>query len=180
MMNALQFGKGWGCIADSTLGGSAASVDFPSIIGTYAHLMAVVYARGDLAALNVSIQMRLNNDSAANYDYQSLRGIAASTNAQETFGSTAGAVIGNMPTATAGANLFGVTTVFLPHYAGSSNNKACVSLSSMKVGTSTGNLFSDLYGGFWRSAAAISRITLVPSVGNFVAGTRVSLYAMGA
>jgi hypothetical protein len=36
------------------------------------------------------------------------------------------------------------------------------------------------YAHWWRSTAAINRITLLPSSGNFIIGTRLTIYAMGA
>lgn len=176
---AAQYGKGWGAIFDSTLGGSAANVDITSIVGTYAHLMLVVYARGDTAASSTTSVLRFNNDSAANYDWQGIRGTGATTVASENFAQTSIAISTGMPANTAGANLFGVSVVFIPNYAGA-NNKAAMTLEASKIGVSTGNMFTDFFGGFWRSNAAITRITLLPGAGNYVAGTRVSLYAMGA
>lgn len=176
---AAQYGKGIGSIFDSTLGGSAANVDITSIVSSYAHLMLVVYARGDAAAASVLTNLRFNGDTAANYDFQQLQSNVTSVNPSESFAATsmqAGYAAAN----TAGANLFSVSIGFIPHYAGSSNNKTCLSLSAMKVGTASSNMANILTAGFWRSSSAITRITLLPSSGNWVAGTRVTLYGMGA
>ena len=35
-------------------------------------------------------------------------------------------------------------------------------------------------GGEWRSTAAINRVTVFPATGNFIAGTRLTIYGMGA
>lgn len=179
VMNAAQYGKGIGAIFDTTLGGSAATIDITGIVGTYAHLWLVVYGRGDAGATFSTLLARFNADSTASYDAQVLQGQAATVTAAETFAQTA-MQIGNIPAGTAPANLFGSSVGFVPHYSGSSNNKATVTLSSLKLGTSTTLLTVALFGGFWRSSSAINRITLFPGAGNFVAGTRVSLYALGA
>jgi hypothetical protein len=176
---AAEFKKGIGCISDTTLGGSAANVDITSIVATYAHLLIVSYARGDTAAANTALNVRFNNDTAANYDFQRLTGGAATVSAFEAFAQTS-IISCFIPANTAGANLFNASLVFIPHYAGSANNKVALSLASVKLGTTTGSLATYLHGGFWRSSAAINRITLLPAAGNFVAGTRVSLYGMGA
>lgn len=164
---------------DSTLGASAASIDVTGISATYAHLMVSVYARGDTAATAIGAQLRFNGDSAANYDTQYVRGNAAVASAAEGFAATS-LQFGSIPANTAGANLFGAQEIFIPYYAGSSNNKQIVALSSAKIGTSTGNLFMDLLGGGWRSNAAINQITFFPVSGNFVAGTRITVHALGA
>lgn len=177
---AAQYGKGIGSIFDTTLGGSAANVDITSIVGTYAHLLLAVYGRSDQAAATIeSSLLRLNGDATANYDYQILHGNASSALAIEGF-TVSSINIGNVPAASAGANLFGCQLVFLPHYAGSTNNKVVNVLSSSKVGTTTSLMDTSVSAGFWRSSAAITRITLLPASGNFIAGTRVTLYALGA
>lgn len=176
---ASEFKKGIGAIADTTLGGSAANVDLTSIVGTYAHLLIIVYARGDTAAASTGLNMQFNGDTAANYDYQQLVGSAAAVVTSENFAQVR-ISHGQIPANTAGANLFNASVIFIPHYAGSTNNKVALSMTSLKTGTASGNILNYLNGGFWRSNAAITRVTLIPATGNFVAGTRVSLYGMGA
>lgn len=179
VMNAAQFGKGIGAIFDSTLGGSAASIDITGIVTTYAHLLVVVYGRGDTASTSISLAARFNADAAANYDYQILGGSAAGVAASEAFAQNQ-AFVGEIPANTGGANLFGACMLFIPHYAGSANNKASVAVSSLKKGTSSGNMTTELFAGFWRSSAAINRITILASAGNLVAGTRMTIYGVGA
>lgn len=176
---ASEYKKQVGSIYDTTLGGAAASIDVTGIVAAYAHLMVTIYARGDTAATNVAVLMRLNGDTAANYDFQLLQGNAAAGSAAEVFAATAGSVA-LCPAATAGANLFNSAQVFIPHYAGSTNNKQYVSISGVKTATTTGTMFVHVYGGSWRSNAAVNRITLLPNGGNFAAGTRVTIDAMGA
>lgn len=177
---AAEFKKGLGAIFDTTLGGTATAVDITSISASYAHLLVVAYARSDVAATSTGLALRFNNDVAANYDFQQLLGTAATPSAAEAFAQTQ-MTTGSMPGATAGANLFNASITFIPHYAGSTNNKLALSISATKIGTTTGSVTAYLFGGFWRSSAAINRVTLLPVVGsNFVAGTRVTLYGMGA
>lgn len=176
---AAEFKKGIGAIFDTTLGGSAANVDITSITGLYAHLLLVVYARGDNASASIGFNMRFNNDATANYDAQGIVGSAAAIVSSELFAQNQ-ISHGQIPANTAGANLFNASVMFVPHYAGSANNKTVLSVTSLKTGTSSGSLLNYFQGGFWRSNAAINRITLLPVSGNFVTGTRVTLYGMGA
>jgi hypothetical protein len=179
VVTAAEFKKTAGAIFDSTLGASAASIDVTGISNTYAHLMVTVYARGDVASTGVNVIMRFNGDAAANYDYQVVAGFAATAAAAETFAAS-GVLIGGIPANTAGANLFGQADVFIPHYAASSNNKQFVSMNIYKTGTATTNMTIQLLGGSWRSNAAINQVTLLPTSGNFVAGTRATIHALGA
>jgi hypothetical protein len=155
-------------IADTTLGSAAASIVFSSIAPDYAHLMLFLYGRSDTAATITTVHARLNGDAGANYDW------ILPSPATETFGAT-GAVFADIAAATAGANLFGGSILFLPHYAGSTNNKVILALSGNKVGVVTGDLLMRIRAGFWRSSAAINSITLTPTAGNFAAGARATL-----
>lgn len=179
VVTAAEFKKAVGAIFDTTLGGSAATIDITGISATYAHLMVSIYARGDTAANIVSAFIECNGDAAANYDYQFLTGSAAAITAGEGFAAT-GMYVGSYPANTAGANLFSSAEVFIPNYAGSTNNKQIVTISSYKAGTTTGLLGVQILGGSWRSNAAINRVTVYPGTGNFVAGTRVTIHALGA
>lgn len=164
-------------LSDTTLGADTASFDITPISGSYIALKLSVYARGDTAAAATTLALRFNNDSGANYDHQYVLGSAASATAAETFAATS-ASFGAIPANTAGANLFGEAEVWVPHYAGAVNNKTFVSNFAHKSGTASGNLQSGQYAGFWRSNAAISRITILPGAGNFKTGSRCTLYGL--
>lgn len=179
-MTAAEFRKSAGSIYDSTLGVAAASIDVSGIVASYAHLLISFYGRSDQATTIVGTLMRFNGDSGANYDYQFVQGQAAATAAAETFAATA-VQVGNLPANSAGANLFGANEIFIPHYAGSSNNKQVITVGSSKIGTATTNLNSVIFGGGWRSTAAINRITIFAGgSGNLMAGTRLTIHALGA
>ena len=179
IVTAAEYKKSAGALFDSTLGGSAANIDATSILGTYAHLLISFYGRGDTATLSLAALLRFNNDSAANYDFQYVRGLAATASAAESF-AQATAQFGSIPGSTAGANLFSAVQLFIPNYGGSTNNKSFVAMCSSKSGTTTGSIEADVFAGHWRSNAAINRITFLPGSGNFVAGTRLTIHALGA
>jgi hypothetical protein len=164
-------------IANSTLSGDAANIDFTSIPSHYAHLMVVCYARGDTAATTTNLLVRFNNDSGGNYDYQRVSGVAAAATAGESFAQTS-CLVAAIPANTADANLFGATTFDVPHYANTANNKDLSSQYANKITTTTGNLNVSAVAGFWRSSAAITRITLLPAAGNLRSGSRATLYGL--
>lgn len=165
-------------IAEATLGSSAASIDITSIAADWSHLFLIVYARGDTAAINANVLARFNADTGANYDGQQLYGSGATPNAAESLGATS-ALAGQMPANSATANRFGSMGILIPHYANSATHKTLVSMAGLVWGTATGTLRAMLTCGVWRSAAAITQVTLLPSAGNFVTGTRATLYGMG-
>lgn len=164
-------------LASSTLSGSQASIDMTSVPADWGHLLLVAYLRGDTATGTIAVNLRLNGDSGSNYDYQSLAGSGATASAAEAFGQ-AQARVGSCPAASATASVFGALVIDIPFYSQADNNKAFTSQSCNKSGTSTGNLGIEAYGGAWRSSALVSQVTILPGSGNFVSGSRVSLYGM--
>lgn len=164
-------------LANSTLSGAAASIDFTSISQSWAHLMIVAYLRGDTASTSTAGLMRFNGDTAANYDYQTQTGRAATAAAAETF-AAAYIETGSVPANTAGANLFSVNVIRIPHYAQATNNKSASISAGLKYGTATTNQIVYGIAGFWRSNSAITQVTLLPVAGNFNTGSRATLYGL--
>lgn len=179
VVTAAEFKKGAGAIFDTTLGAGAANIDMTSIPAGYAGLLLMLYGRGVAALAADGAYLRFNGDTGANYDFQQINGVAAVAGAAEGIGVTTGQ-IGGVPGNNAPANVFGSITVFIPHYANTANNKACNSISHLRQSAVSGGLVTGLFGMSWRSTAAINRLTLILGTGNFAAGTRATLYALGA
>lgn len=167
----------WTPIVDTILGVSAANIDWQSIPATFAHLAFELYDRGDAASANQALFLRFNNDSGANYDYEVQTTAATTVTGSEGLAQTS-ARIGQGPANTAPANVFSGLTAWIEHYSGSTNQKCGHAHGSDKSGTGTGNIIIEMDAFFWRSAAAINRITIFPQSGNFVAGTRATLYGI--
>lgn len=179
VVTAAEFKKGMGAIYDTTLGAPAASIDLTGIVATYAHLLIVAQLRCDHATVVASAGIRFNNDATAIYDWERIYGTAATPTSAETFADTSGQ-IGNIPGSSVAAGIAGSLSIFIPNYAGTTFNKAYTSTVNHKGGVSSGNMFSGVWGGQWRSSVAINRVTLVQTGSNFIAGSRVTVYAMGA
>jgi hypothetical protein len=179
IVTAGELTKMGGCVFDSTLAIAAASFDITGLPTTYAHLRVEVQARSDAAATDVVFFCRLNNDSAANYDTQYTRAYGASFDAIESLAATS-ITLGNIPAATAPASVPGGFEIVIPNYAATTFNKTLTSQGTHKYGTASTNARLWLAGGHWRSSAAINRITLTPSAGSLIVGSRVSVYVMGS
>ncbi len=164
-------------LGNTTLGANAASIDFTGIPPDWAHLLVVAYLRGDVGAVATPINVRFNSDTGNNYDRQYDLGTGSTASAGESFAQT-WAQVGNCAGGNAGANLFGALTLDIPFYSQASNNKVISSSWAGKWGTSSGNMESGMMSAFWRSSAAITTVSLMPTSGNFVSGSRVTLYGM--
>lgn len=169
----------FGIIFDSILSGAAASFDITSISANWSHLRLLMYARGSNASNNVGVKVRFNNDSAANYSDMALNTSGSTVAAGESLGATSGE-IGQMTGNTAPGGEFATLVAFISHYTSTAGTKTWTSESSSRETTITGGLRNRRVSGVWfAAAAAINRVTLLPSTGNFVTGTRCTLYGLG-
>ncbi len=166
----------WVTLGSTLLTSAAASFDFTGIPATFAHLMVIGYLRGTDASGLITIIQRFNNDSAANYDWQNLGGNGATASGFESFATTGG--FDTAPAATAPANLYAPVRMLIPHYAQATNNKALVRSREAKAGTSSLSLSAGPSAGFWRSNAAINRVTILPAAGNWAAGSAATVLGL--
>ena len=166
----------WVTLGSTKLTAAAASFDFTGIPATFAHLMVIAYLRGTGASGLINIIQRFNNDAAANYDWQNLGGSGATASGFESFATTGG--FDTAPAATAPANLFAGLRMVIPHYANAANNKAIIRTRDAKAGTSSLSLSAGPSVGFWRSNAAINRVTLRPAAGNWAAGSAATVLGL--
>jgi hypothetical protein len=181
IVTAAEYKKGVGAIYNTVLGAPAASVDITGIPASYAHLTLEFQARGDTVALSTNVLLRFNNDTAANYDHEWFQGSGSggTVTTAENLAQTS-IFLGSVPAASAAADIFSGGHVEIPSYAGAIGQKSLTAQNGAKVGTSTGNLTNYLVSGYWRSTVAVSRITVFPSAGSFIAGSRFTLYVKGA
>lgn len=162
---------------NTVIGSVAANWDRSTGLTGYNHLLLHIQARGDTAATDTPMLLRLNNDSAGNYDWQHSAASAAAITAAETFAATS-VRIGSMPANTGGASLFNAATILIPNYGGAIANKSLTGECSLKIGTASGNLIRFSTAGFWRSSTAVTRVTILPTAGNLQIGSRLTIYGL--
>jgi hypothetical protein len=163
-------------LAETVLAAPAATVDFPNIPQTYTHLRIALAGRGDAALIGVELNMTINGVVTATYDRQRVYGTGATASGTELLAQTAIAVA-NLPGANALANLYGIADVMIMDYT-QVRPTPVMATFYRKSSNSAGDSIIGVYGGTARSQAAVSRITLAPNTGNFVAGSRFTLYGM--
>lgn len=154
-------------ISTTTVTGSAASITFSSIPGTYTDLILVVQG-GATAGSNV-LELRFNSDSGTNYSYGSLYGTSSTG-----IGSISQTVA--YTTASSGGVTNGLTYLTLFGYSQTTLTKTYLSR--------TANVASSVFGGGllvgrWNSTSAITSITIYgQSVGTLIVGTMATLYGI--
>jgi hypothetical protein len=162
-------------ITETVLGGTSSNVSFTSIVGTYRDLRVVVRGRGDKAATFVEVRLRVNGDTGANYDFESI----IFNNATSTSGATAATTFGFLgwiEASTSPASAGSSCEVRLYDYRGTTFQKHLSTTGAVKTGSAVGNFFSHRGDIWWRSTSAITQIDVFPDSGNFIAGTVVTLY----
>lgn len=170
--------SGFTLITDTTLAVDTASFDFNGFPGTYIALRLVADLRATKAAATATLYCRLNNDSGSNYDYQIMNNTAATTVGAS--GALAGAQMqfGDIPGSTATAGRSAVAEITIDNYAGTTFDKNARCHIGLARGTSAGDVFVETSYGLWRNTAAVTRVTLLPDTGNFLAGSRCTLWGM--
>lgn len=165
-------------LADILVSGSpAATIDFTSISGAYSQLWLWMQLLGSQSAASVSVNLRLNNDSGANYDRQYLQAVATAVSASESYAATS-AGIGLMAAATAVSGTASPLILSLANYAATTFRKQGITSCLCKTADSSGGMTVMTNGFEWRSTAVVTRITLIPSAGSFAVGSRCTLYAL--
>lgn len=168
--------SGLALISEVVTSGSQTSVTFSSIAATYRDLIVVVRGRGTTVANSVTLLMRFNGDTGANYDYETISGAGTTASVIESLAQTS-IRFGNMAAASAAANVADLAEAVIGDYRGTTFQKSVLSRYGIKIGTSTGNIGHSTLSGWWRSTAAIAASVVVfPSAGGFVNGSVVSLY----
>jgi hypothetical protein len=167
-------------ISNTLLGSPAASFDITSIPATWTHLCIVVIGRTDNAVTSQQIGMRFNNDSsAANYALKESRLDGTTyTGADSLPGVSTGIRVGKMTGASSTANYPGVTEIWISGYTGTTFFKGALAKNHGFATSSTNGWLYET-GGTWLSTTAINRVTIYPETGNWITGSRCTVYGRG-
>jgi hypothetical protein len=146
-------------IATYTVGsGGVASIDFLNIPQTYTDLVIKCSLKSTLAGFAADdIVMRLNNDSSTVYVYRRITGDGATA----TSGSSSSAtfnIAGYGTAATATANTFGNTEIYIPNY--TSGNYKSSSVDSVSENNAT-TAYAQLAANLWSNTGPITSIKLL-------------------
>jgi hypothetical protein len=165
--NGLWPANSYESIATVTVGaGGSAEVTFSAIPATYEHLQIRGIAR---TATNVSLGVRFNSDTAANYSRHFINGNGSAVNS----GGNADTTMGYAGTATQAASTFGSNIIDVLDYTNTNKYKTTRTLSG---GDSNGTGFLQVMSGNWRNNNAITSITIFQVEGD--AFTQHSTFAL--
>ena len=165
-------------LGDVKMTSAQASVSFTSIPNTYASLVVVYQVRGDSAGVsNTGIRVTFNNDSGSNYNGQFVGGNNTTAYAAIQTAAAFG-YLGEMPAATATSGYSSSGTIEIPNYMGTAFFKNAMFATTRDTNGAGVNMVAYRGHIVWKSTTAISRIDLFPQYGNFLTGSRVTLYGI--
>lgn len=164
-----QYARAWSIVTDTLLGGDG-PISFTSIPQTFTHLEILINLRDSTAATVVAINVRVNNDSGANYDQTLFDGGVATNVAAQTSGRW-----GIAPGTTATAGVAAAGRLFIPDYRSTTYRKNLLGTMGMADGTNPTYGY-DVGNITWKNTAAITRVD--PTIVNAKAGSRATLVAI--
>jgi hypothetical protein len=148
-----------------------------SSLGTHTHLEIRYSIRGTEVATSSALGLQFNADTGANYDTQLNRGQNTTLTGAQVIAGTS-IVIGQVSADSAPSGLAGGGVITINDYRGTTFHKTCMAIDTFKQADASGGIFMDVRGGAWRSTSAITSITLGLGAGNYVAGSKISLYGI--
>lgn len=159
--------------------GSGTSISFSGISQGYRHLLLIGSARSSVAAENDELLMRFNGDTGSNYDWQRMS-VNNATLSGAVGRATTSIQVGAIEGASSRADSFSPVLAYIYLYQSVTYEKYTTSYNTFFGNVSAdADMFLQLRGGRWRSTAAITSITLLPSTGpNFVSGSGFQLYGV--
>ena len=162
-------------IATVTVGaGGQTTATFTSIPSTYKHLQLRCTARGTNAGSQVGGYLRINSDSGTNYSNHFLDGNGSSASAGA-YTSETRFIFGQFAAATASSNFFGVGVLDILDYANTNKNKTGRCLTGTDQNGS-GDIV--LTSSLWMNTAAVNRLDITPTNGDWVQYSSFALYGI--
>ena len=162
-------------ITEFLLAATSADIAFTSIPAGFRHLKFDWYARGDTAALTSRVNVRLNNDSTANYDEQEYFAQAAANSPSETLGTSVPSV-GFMNAASAVANYFAQGSFKIAHYLSAVGNKLLTAECALGASNVTTGLLRFMSTVKWRTTGApVTQVDILFGAGNAIIGSLFTL-----
>lgn len=151
------------------------TIDFTDIPQSAINLRMACSFRTDRAANTDGIGIRFNGSAAALYDYAAIYGSGAAPAGERNNADTS-ALIGYATGATATAGYFGSLDISIADYR-AAKAPSFTSTSGYSYADAAGNTFVETLTGKFRTAGAVTRITLISRNGaNFIAGCTAVLY----
>jgi hypothetical protein len=139
--------------------------------------MIVLVARNDTVNPGVDNLIRFNGDTGANYDDGATRNNSGTIATIHDEAATSGE-FSQVVASSGTANYATAITGFIPNYAGTTFFKTGTYDSGYEIvpGTPTYQAWQGTF--TWRSTSAINQVNVRPASGNYIAGSRLTIYGI--
>jgi hypothetical protein len=149
------------------------AIQFNLIPQEYNDLFIVISGRSDRTSdARDELFIQFNGETSG-YSSRAVRG--SGTSADGVTSTAAGITRINLPSATTTSNTFGNGSVYIPNY--NLNTPKPINVDNVMENNSAFS-FQEIVAGLWNNTSPITRITVFPEVGNFTAGSSISLYGV--
>jgi len=168
---------------DEISGSSTGTWSKSSIPSSYDHLMLKISLRSDVSDFEDYWGLRLNSDSTASkYSYTNLHAYGTTVaSSRAASGGSADGFVNMVPStaATATADTYSSQTIWIPHYANTTNYKQVLSTAAVENASTTENRLV-MEAGLFADTAAIHTVLVMNSVSadNFVQYSTFTLYGV--
>ena len=170
--NSIYLPTSFDLLETRVLESDTSSITFSSLeayAADYKHLQIRTSTRGTTAAASVSIDLVINNDNGANYSFSLIEGTTPSGSIYRESGSTF--FLAPTAAASTASNIFGSTVTDILDAFSTSKNKTIKTLGGWSGS-------AQIVTGHRRSLESTSSIQIKARTGNFVAGSRFSIYGV--
>jgi hypothetical protein len=177
-------GGAYDLLETQILTSSASSVTFTgldTLASGYQHLQLRIVARGDSDSTTRDFRFNYNSDTGANYSYHALFGNSTAVQSNNGSSKNLGQISDFFPASKITANVFGASIIDILDFNSTTKNKTMRAFSGSPAPTPSGESVSPrikLDSALWNSTAAITSFNCYLETGNFVTGSRFSLYGI--
>lgn len=162
-------------IAETILAANAATIDFAAIPQTYSHLRLVANLRCNQATYFQTGYLRINGNSGNNYHVQRMRVGGATVSGIENL-NVDGIYI--TVVGTSNPSLASPLIVEVPGYRDGAIYRAVLTQGTFFGSGGAGGFNIENAYGLFQNGAAVTQLTLALQAGNFIAGSRATLYGL--
>lgn len=156
----------WTPLANLTLTGTASSVTFSSISGTYRDLVLVIQNTQGTGTTAAGLRLRFNSDTGSNYPYVNMAGSGSGTSSGS---GTLTEVVGGLVDPARSTVIYQIMD-----YSATDKHKTVLVRGDNSAVNTTATAVR------WASTSAITTILAYPTSGTFAAGSTFALYGVSA
>jgi hypothetical protein len=171
-------GGAYELIQSSILGSDQATIDFTSLgtySSTYKHLQLRIVSRGSNSNPWTQYRLRFNGDGTTSYDRHFFFGSAGTVGATAHVNDS-GFLDGQTQTGNSGTSgAFGASVVDILDAYSTTKNKTLRNFGGRRPGGDDPIIFGS---GLWRNTGSITSMEITNTAGNFLTGSRFSLYGI--